>query len=83
MEGSQASTQRRPSARRRRAMSAIARPPTAALRPGTASGSSIKPRRPYSAYTKRGGDECEAGPKYDTEASGREWWRVHLKVLYK
>lgn len=80
MEESQASAQRRPSARRRRAMSAIARPPTAALRPGTASVNS-KPRRPYSAYTKRGGDESEAGPRYDSEESNREWWRFYLKVL--
>ena len=79
MEGSQSQgasgTQRRPSARRRRAMSAIARPSTAALRPGTASG---KPRRPYSAYTKRTGDEDT--PKYDAQETNREWWRFYLKV---
>lgn len=61
-------------------MSAIARPPTAALRPGTAASASSKPRRPYSAYTKRGGDDSDR-PKYDSEESNREWWRFYLKVL--
>ena len=67
---------RRPSARHRRAMSAIARPSTAAMRPGTASGRS---RRPYSAYTKRAG-EAENTPKYDAPESNREWWRYCVKV---
>ena len=66
---------RRPSARHRRAMSAIARPNTASLRPGTASG---RPRRPYSAYTKRGGEETT--PKYDAPETNREWWRYCVKV---
>ena len=66
---------RRPSARHRRAMSAIARPNTASLRPGTASG---RPRRPYSAYTKRGAEETT--PKYDAPESNREWWRYCVKV---
>ena len=64
-----------PSARHRRAMSAIARPNTS-MRPGTAVG---RPRRPYSAYTKRGG-EAENTPKLDAPESNREWWRFYLKV---
>lgn len=60
-------------------MSAIARPATTTARPGTASSSSCKPRRPYSAYTKRVGEESE-GPKFDTQETSREWWRSFLKV---
>ena len=67
---------RRPSARQRRAMSAIARPGTAARRPMTAS------RRPYSAYTRREG-ESENMPKYDAPESNREWWRFYVKVRCK
>lgn len=65
---------RLPSARQRRAMSAVQRPTTAAIRPFTAS----RPRRPYSAYTQRGGEEDT--PKFDEEATQREWWRFYLKV---
>ena len=56
----------------RRAMSAIQRPSTG--RPG----SSTRPRRPYSAYTRKGSEED--GPKYETPQTGREWWRAYLKV---
>ncbi len=66
-------TSRRLSARKRRAMSAIPRPGTAATRPMTT------PRRPYSAYTKREGD-ADAVPKYDGPESDREWWRFYMKV---
>lgn len=65
---------RLPSARQRRAMSAVQRPTTAAIRPSTAS----RPRRPYSAYTQRGGEEDT--PKFEEEATQREWWRYYLKV---
>ena len=64
------------SARKRRAMSAIARPTEVIARPF----SSSRARRPYSAYTKRGDDE--EAPKYDTKESDREeWWRHSMKVL--
>lgn len=62
------------SARHRRAMSAIARPSSGVSRPLTAS----RPRRPYSAYTKRGIEEDQ--PKYDVPESNREWWRFYMKV---
>ena len=54
-------------------MSAIARPGTASKQPAT------KPRRPYSAYTRREG-EAENMPKYDGPESNREWWRFYVKV---
>lgn len=75
MEGTDSAEKpaRRPSARQRRAMSAIARPTTAARRPMTGS------RRPYSAYTRREG-ESENMPKYDAPESNREWWRFYMKV---
>ena len=68
---------RQPSARQRRAMSAIVRsgarrPATAARRPATA-------RRPYSAYTKKDGEE-ENMTKCDPPQSNREWWRFYVKV---
>ena len=71
MEGDIETPVRRPSARKRRAMSAIARPGSG--RPKTAS------RRPYSAYTKREG-EAENVQKYDGPESNREWWRFYMKV---
>lgn len=59
----------------RRAMSAIQRPCSNAFsRPK----SSARPRRPYSAYTRRGSEED--GPKYEAPETGREWWRAYLKV---
>lgn len=39
--------------------------------------SSARPRRPYSAYTKRGVEE--EGQKYDEPNSNREWWRSYVK----
>lgn len=60
------------SSRLRRAMSAIERPSTG--RPT----SSTRPRRPYSAYTRKGSEE--EGPKYEAPETGREWWRFYLKV---
>lgn len=59
------------SSRLRRAMSAIERPSTG--RPT----SSTRPRRPYSAYTRKGSEE--EGPKYEAPETGREWWRFYLK----
>ena len=59
----------------RRAMSAIQRPSSSGLVRPT---SSSRPRRPYSAYTRKGVEE--EGPKYEAPESGREWWRVYLKV---
>lgn len=62
---------RRPSARQRRAMSAMIRPGTG--RPQTAS------RRPYSAYSRRDG-EAENETKCDPPQTSREWWRFYVKV---
>ena len=56
----------------RRAMSAIQRPSSG--RPM----SSARPRRPYSAYTKKGDEE--ESPKFEAPKSNREWWRAYLKV---
>ena len=67
--------QRRPSARHRRAMSAIARPSSSTVRPFTAS----RPRRPYSAYTKKGSEDDT--PQYDAPTTNREWWRYYVKVI--
>lgn len=59
----------------RRAMSAIQRPTSGAQgRPM----SSTRPRRPYSAYTRKG--EEEEGPKFEAPETNREWWRAYLKV---
>ncbi|CAI8024350.1 hypothetical protein GBAR_LOCUS14151 [Geodia barretti] len=55
----------------RRAMSAIQRPSSG--RPM----SSARPRRPYSAYTKKGDEE--ESPKFEAPKSNREWWRAYLK----
>lgn len=74
MEVAQEKPARRPSARQRRAMSAI-------VRPGNAGRPLTSTRRPYSAYTKRDG-EAENTPKYDGPESNREWWRFYLKVSY-
>ena len=63
------------STRLRRAMSAIERPSSGVLGRPT---SSTKPRRPYSAYTRKGSEE--EGPKYEAPETGREWWRFYLKV---
>lgn len=63
------------SSRLRRAMSAIERPSSGALGRPT---SSTRPRRPYSAYTRKGCEE--EGPKYEAPETGREWWRFYLKV---
>lgn len=56
----------------RRAMSAIQRPTSG--RPM----SSTRPRRPYSAYTRKGDEE--EGPKFEAPQTNREWWRSYLKV---
>ena len=66
-------TARKP-VRLRRAMSAIQRPSTGTGAPL----GSARPRRPYSAYTRKGAEE--EGPKYETPETGREWWRFYLKV---
>ena len=58
----------------RRAMSAIQRRPSSSGRPL----SSSRPRRPYSAYTRKGDEE--EGPKFEAPQSNREWWRAYLKV---
>ena len=72
--GMRPGTAQRP-VRLRRAMSAIQRPRSgAAGRPMSGS----RPRRPYSAYTCKGGEE--EGPKYEAPETGREWWRFYLKV---
>ena len=75
MEDQEEASAKRPSTRQRRAMSAFARPGTAALRPQTAS------RRPYSAYTRREG-EAENETKCDPPQSNREWWRFYVKVFW-
>ena len=54
--------------------SPMKRPPTAAIRPLTAS----RPRRPYSAYTQRGAEE--QGQRFDAPETNREWWRHYVKV---
>lgn len=72
-EGSAPSAQKQPSARHRRAVSAVARlRSTQASRPGTAR------LRPYSAYTSRG-SENEDTPNYVAQQTNREWWRYYAK----
>lgn len=63
---------KRPNARQRRVMSATIRPGVG--RPATAA------RRPYSAYTKKDGEE-ENMTKCDPPQSNREWWRFYIKVM--
>ena len=56
-------------------MSAIQRPSSG--RPT----SSARPRRPYSAYTRKGSEEEE--PKFEAPQTDREWWRAYLKVCWR
>ena len=68
------SAQKQPSARHRRAVSAVARLRSAqAARPSTARS------RPYSAYTRRGSED-EDTPNYVAPQTNREWWRYYVKV---
>ena len=60
-------------------MSAIQKPSSAVLGIGRPSSGVVRPpRRPYSAYTRKGPEE--EGPKFDVPESNREWWRAYLKV---
>ena len=55
-------------------MSAVTIRSISSARPGSG-----RPRRPYSAYTRRD-EEQGAIIQYDQPNSNREWWRYYLRV---